>query len=118
MSIAQRVFIIIWKLMLCVLLLGVPLAAQAAAQPGTLIDPSRRIDWEGHVGVPGAIPNRTTICATINAATYGNGTVDASTVINNAIANCPANQVVYLPAGTYLLNSPIDFGYKSRVTLR
>jgi hypothetical protein len=82
-----------------------------------IIPQDRRIDWS-QAGIPGGIPNRTTICATINAATYGNGTTDATAAIQNAIANCPADQVVYLPAGTYLLTSPVDFGYKSRVTLR
>jgi hypothetical protein len=85
--------------------------------PSTAVIPdNRRINWGSSVGVPGGIPNRTTICSTINAATYGNGTTDAAPAINAAISACPANQVVYLPAGTYLLNSVITL--TSNITLR
>ncbi len=86
--------------------------------PVAVIDPARRIEWEGHAGVPGGIPQRETICATIDAATYGNGTTDASAAIQSAIESCPENQVVFLPAGTYLLRRPVSFGFASRVTLR
>ena len=86
-----------------------------------IIPQERRIDWS-QAGIPGGIPNRTTICATINAVTYGNGTTDATAAIQNAIDNCPANQVVYLPAGTYKVSSPPDFetilNMRSNVTLR
>ena len=71
-----------------------------------IIPQDRRVDWS-QAGIPGGIPNRTTICATINATTYGNGTTDATTAIQNAIDDCPANQVVYLPAGTYKVSSPV-----------
>lgn len=82
-----------------------------------VIPANRMIDWS-HSGVPGGIPNRTTIFTTISAATYGNGTTDASAAINAAIANCPKDQVVYLPEGTYRLNGWIYFNRKSHVTLR
>jgi hypothetical protein len=64
------------------------------------------------VGVPGGIPNRTTIY--VNVLTdggamhcYGDGIHDDSAAINQAIAWCPANEVIYLPAGTYLLNHSV-----------
>jgi len=86
-----------------------------------IIPQERQIDWT-QAGIPGGIPNRTTICATINAATYGNGSTDATAAIQNAIDNCPANQVVYLPAGTYKVSSPPNFetilNMRSNVTLR
>src|SRR5439155_4444995 len=45
----------------------------ASAQPWSgIIASSRAIDWTAS-GIPGGIPSRTTICATINASTYGNG---------------------------------------------
>ena len=70
---------------------------------------SRAIDWS-NVGIPGGIPNRTTICATLNPG--------ASTgQINSAIASCPSGQVVKLNAGTYNV-SGIDFANHSNVTLR
>ena len=93
-------------------------ASGAAGAPASGIIPDgRRIDWS-NVGVPGGIPDRTTICTTIDASVYGNGTTDATAAINTAIQNCPPDQVVYLPSGSYLLASPIDFEGKSRVTLR
>jgi hypothetical protein len=82
-----------------------------------IIQTDRRIDW-GNVGVPGGIPNRTTICATINSATYGNGTTEASGAIQAAIDACPANQVVYIPAGRYKVSSGINMGTHSNLTLR
>ena len=56
-------------------------------------------------GIPGGIPNYTTVCATINAATYGNGAQDATSGIQNAINSCPNGQVVQLSAGDFLINS-------------
>jgi len=86
-----------------------------------IIPQDRRIDWS-QAGIPGGIPNRTTICATINAAIYDNGTTDATAAIQNGIDNCPANQVVYLPAGTYKVSSPANLetilNMKSNLTLR
>jgi hypothetical protein len=81
----------------------------AAAEPwsGTLA-PSRAVDWSS-AGVPGGIPNRTTVCATLSPGA-------TAQQINDAIAACPANQVVYLNAGTYNLNG--GFNGKSNVTLR
>ena len=51
------------------------------------------------------IPVRNTICASLNASTYGNGTTDASGAIQTAINNCPANQVVKLSPGFFKVNS-------------
>ena len=68
-----------------------------------IIAPDRRTSWSP--GIPGGIPSRTTLCATLNAATYGNGTTDATSAIQAAINGCPEGQVVYLPAGTYRVTS-------------
>src|SRR5438132_4976518 len=77
-----------------------------------IIDPSRAIDWSlGNQGVAGGIPNRTTICARLNPGA-------TAAAINAAIQNCPANQVVFLNAGTYTNLGPISFNGKSNVTLR
>src|SRR5437773_8024424 len=73
------------------------------ASPWTgILDASRAIDW-GNAGVPGGIPNRTTICATLNPGAD-------TTQINSAIAACPAGQVVFLNAGTYTVSNGINFG--------
>jgi len=75
---------------------------------------SRLIDWT-HCGVPGGIPNRTTIYTTL----YQSSTVAQ---INAAIAACPSGQVVLLAAGTYpptgSYSTSIDFAQKSSCTLR
>lgn len=79
------------------------------AQTGP-IDPARKIDWS-QAGIPGGIPERTTICATLSpGATH--------TDINNAIASCPAGQVVFLNEGTYNLSGSIDFRDRPNRTLR
>jgi hypothetical protein len=50
----------------------------------------------------GGIPNRTTVCATVNPR--GGGQDDTGS-INTAISNCPAGQVVQLGAGTFIINN-------------
>jgi hypothetical protein len=65
----------------------------------------RKVDWKP--GIPGGIPSRTTICSTINAATYGNGVTDATAAFQAAINSCPAGQVIYIPEGTYRLTNTL-----------
>jgi hypothetical protein len=82
----------------------------ATALPAFAGDPipsARRIDWT-YAGVPGGIPNRTTVCATFNP-----GASAAS--INSALASC-SNGVVKLNAGTYNLTGLQV--HASNVTLR
>ena len=85
-----------------------------------IIPPDRLTDWTPGtvVGVPGGIPTRTTVFQTINASTFGNGTIDASSAIGSAIAACPADQVVLLSAGTFRVNSTISTASRSNWTLR
>jgi hypothetical protein len=80
------------------------------------IPADRRITWQGNVGVDGGIPNRVTICTTINASVYGNGITDSTNAIQTAINNCPSDQVVYLPAGTYKVTGTITLN--KAITLR
>jgi hypothetical protein len=81
-----------------------------------IIPPGRRITWEGSAGIPNGVPIRTTIFATIDSAAYGNGTADATNAIQTALNNCPSNQVVFVPAGTFRINTSIHV--PSNVTLR
>ena len=46
----------------------------------------RLIDWS-NAGIPGGIPSRTTICTTIDSATYGDGHTDATSALQTAINN-------------------------------
>ena len=64
--------------------------SSAAAEP---IPAARRYDW-AHTGVPGKIPNRTNVCATLNPGA-------TATQINNAIASCGSGNVVKLNPGIY-----------------
>ncbi len=73
-----------------------------------IIDPTRAVDWS-QAGVPGGIPNRTTICTMLTAGA-------SAATINSAIAACPSGQVVFLSAGTYNLSTGLVM--KSNVTLR
>src|SRR5438270_12133592 len=77
-----------------------------------IIPADQKTDWipGSTVGVPGGIPNRTIIYKDIVTDLKANntGATDVSAIINTAIANCPANQVVYVPAGVYRLSKPIS----------
>jgi chitodextrinase len=66
--------------------------------------------WAGIAGVSGGIPNRTQIYTTLTSG----ATVSQ---INAAIASCPSNSVVHLPAGTYNINNYI-YLQRDGVTLR
>lgn len=87
----------------------------AFAQITSPIPSNRVIDWT-HNGIPGGVPNRTTVYATINASTYGNGAQDATAGIQSALNSCPANQVVALSAGTFRINTKLVV--QSNTTLR
>jgi MYXO-CTERM domain-containing protein len=97
------------------------LAGSASASAADPIPPERRVDWS-EVGVPGGIPERNDVCATIDAATYGTMAVDAAPAILQAIADCPTSEdapkVIEIPAGDYLVGSSIDLGEKSWLTIR
>ena len=93
-----------------------PVSGAGACNSTSTISPGRcGIDWST-AGVPGGIPNRATICATINASSYGNGSTDATSGIQSALNSCPANQVVVLTAGAFLINGNLNI--PSNVTLR
>jgi hypothetical protein len=80
-----------------------------------IISPSRAIDWT-QSGIPGGIPPRTTACATLNASTYGNGSSDATSGIQNALNSCGSGQAVTLSAGTFLIRGSLTV--PANVTLR
>src|SRR5438132_2019732 len=97
-------------LALCMALtVGGDLTLRAAAESWSgILDPSRAIDWS-HAGIPGGIPNRTTICAALDPGS-------TAAQIDAAIAACPPDQVVFLTAGTFTLSTGLNM--KSDVTLR
>jgi Pectate lyase superfamily protein len=85
------------------------------------IIPANRIaPWQGNVGVPGGIPARTTICKNIvtDLGADPTGAQDCAPIIQRAINSCPAGQVVYMPAGTFRLNSRVYLASRQNFTLR
>ena len=58
-----------------------PVEAPKEIKPEPVAPP---IFMPGAAGVPGGVPVRTSICATINAAAFGNGSQDASEAIQAA----------------------------------
>ena len=85
-----------------------------------MIPADRRTDWTPGVtvGVPGGIPHRTTVGATVDAARFGTGSVDASAAIGAAIDACPQGQVVFIPAGTYRVDKRVYRAGASGITIR
>jgi hypothetical protein len=77
-----------------------------------IIAPTRAVNWS-NVGVMGGIPTNRTQCGATISPYSG-----SPTQINNAIAACGANQYVQLGAGTFNLNSMINWGTQNNVTLR
>ena len=93
--------------MVLVLLFSTTRSSSGASVASQEIIPSgRRIDWS-YAGIPGGIPERTVICEIIDSAQYGNGSTDATVVIQAALENCPDGQVVYLPPGVYIISDTI-----------
>jgi hypothetical protein len=83
-----------------------PAAGSDAVLLGSGILPADRVtDWSP--GVPGGIPQRTSVCASLGASSYGNGSGDASRAIQAAVDACPAGQVVQLGAGVYKIDAQL-----------
>ncbi|MGA2066963.1 MAG: glycosyl hydrolase family 28-related protein [Thermoguttaceae bacterium] len=96
------------------------LAAPYPPDNSGIIPADRRISWQGLAGVPDGIPHRTTMFAGVKDAPYGavgDGVTDDTAAIQSAINACPADQVVYIPAGTYRINGRLTFN-KSHRTIR
>ncbi len=78
----------------------------------------RMIDFtQAPPGVQGGIIHRTTIYTNLaDAGADPTGTVPVNTILNAAVNACPSNQVVFIPAGTFLLTNRVNM--KSGITLR
>jgi hypothetical protein len=90
--------------------------AGSAVTVADVMPPDRRTTW--NPGIPGGIPSRTTVCATVQASAYGNGTVDATHGIQDAIEACPPGQVVRLSAGTFLVNGEFPIMVDKGIVVR
>jgi len=85
--------------------------------PTGIIPHDRLTAWVPGMMARGGIPTRTTVCATVQASTYGNGARDASAGIQAALDGCPAGQVVQLSAGTFTIDNSY-LGVTKGITLR
>ena len=109
------------KIMIGLILILFVLLAQAASAVDYTLPPANAGDWTPGtaVGVVGGIDqylpggaNARTNLIDVTQAPYNadnTGVSDAASAINTAIADSSANDVIYLPAGTYLTNSTINF---------
>jgi len=92
-------------------------APAARISGGTeIMPPERRTTW--NPGIPGGIPDRTTVCATVDATSYGSGAMDATAGIQTAIDACPEGQVVRLSAGDFLVDGAFPITINKGVVLR
>jgi hypothetical protein len=99
---------------MAIIALSTSSAMAAGLQVGSgLVPPESLTTWAP--GVRG-IPTRTRVCATVNAADYGNGRNDASAGIQAAVNACPVGEVVQLSAGTFTVNDRIQIN--KGITLR
>jgi hypothetical protein len=83
----------------------------AAEATTASISADRVVTWAGNVGVPGDIPARSGICATLSPSGG-----DDTGALQGAIRDCPSGGVVLLAAGTFEVSAPIVV--KSGITLR
>ncbi len=68
----------------------------------SIIPSARLFNWGAYTGVRGGIPYRTTVYTNMNAIDNTGATL-VRTAFQNALNNCPSNQVISVPAGTYLI---------------
>ena len=87
--------------------LAVAAAALAAPPPGSVYVLPRERTTLWNPGIPGGIPVRDKVCATVDAAGHGDGAQDATAAIRAAIDACPVGQVVALSAGTFAVTSTL-----------
>lgn len=94
--------------------LQILISAMLCLTAGAEIIPAHRLPlWTGNVGVRGGIPDSS------GMQIYTNLPICSATAINDAILNCPSNQVVQLTNGTYALSASIMVpNYKHGVVVR
>lgn len=107
-----------WRLCFSLLLLIAPVGARAQQAWSGIISPGRAVNWS-NAGVIAGIPDANwTQCGSTIQAYGSSGAPSSASTINNAISACGTSQYVQLAAGTFYLNSSINFGAKSNVVLR
>lgn len=90
-----------------------------------IIPTDRQINWGRSIcGVPGGIPSRATRWCDVSVSIPGtgltadtNGVLNSQPALNFALANCPSNQHIYLPPGTYRCKTNLTY-VANNITLR
>jgi hypothetical protein len=100
-----------------------PVSAQTTPGTPALLPADRLASWIPGVtvGVPGGIPTNRTRKIDVTQPPYNadkTGANDASVAINNAIAAASAEDIVYLPSGTYKILNAIYLAFKGNITIR
>jgi hypothetical protein len=94
------------------------LLSRAQAQSSSVLPPQNdaSANWEkaGMLSV-GGIPGRSVVCTTISPLGAGQ---DDTANINNAIASCPAGDVLMLAAGTFTVKEGQTINVNKSITLR
>lgn len=104
---------ILHPLAIAIVLAALALGLTPPAGAAEIIPASRRIAWDP--GIPGGIPARTTISATLTGID-ATGATDVRAAIQAALDRCPVDQVVKLPPGTFRIVGGLRM--PSGVTLR
>jgi hypothetical protein len=101
------------------LYLGVGLAVLRCNATGDIIPAGRIPPWQNNIGVPDGIPtNRTVYVNVVDLGADPTGVNDSSAIIQGAVDNCPQDQVVYIPEGTFRLGTLIHVQNNQLCTLR
>lgn len=111
------------KYLLSAALLVSSVAWDGSGTAAEIIPAERLADWRPGVtvGVPGGIPTNRTHLVDVTKSPYradNTGVTDAQPAIQKAVTDAQEDDVVYLPVGTYRVDSPIALGKKSRITIR
>lgn len=102
-----------------------PILLFALSAFGTIIPADRIYPWQGNVGVPGGVPNVTTMFCNVllsipgtNRVAVGDNSTDDTIALQTAINLCPSNQYVYLPAATYKTTAALSLKGRNGVVVR
>lgn len=99
------------------LMVIVALLLVATSLPAEILPADRSIEWRP--GVEGGIPHRALVCADVTQSPYNaanDGSADATAAIQDAIDDCPVDQVVSVPPGTYRLEGRLEI--RKGITVR
>jgi hypothetical protein len=87
-----------------------PMSEEGGTTAANPIPAGRTVQWAPGLSARGGIPNRTDI-VNVKDLPYGakgDGTTDDAQAIQSALDAATAQQVVYLPAATYLINATLN----------